>query len=95
MAEIVSFSDAELEPERFNETPCYAIEKLLKKNNLKVSDIDYWEINEAFSLTPLLANKKLGINMEKTNVNGGAVSLGHPVGMSGARIILSLMNVLR
>lgn len=95
LAEIVSFADAELAPERFNETPLEAIKKLLAKNKLKIEDIDFWEVNEAFSVTPLVTSKLLGIDINKINVHGGAVSLGHPIGMSGARIILSLLNVLR
>ena len=61
---------------------------------MNVNDIDYWEINEAFSLTAIANSKLIGIPLDIVNLNGGAVSLGHPVGMSGARIILSLINVL-
>lgn len=71
------------------------MKKAISKSNLQVSDIDYFEVNEAFSVTPLLTQSTLNIPLEKINVNGGAVSLGHPVGMSGARILLSMINTLR
>lgn len=67
----------------------------ISKSNLNLSDIDYFEVNEAFSLTALLTSMNMNIPLEKINVNGGAVSLGHPVGMSGARILLSMINTLR
>ncbi|MAV65333.1 MAG: acetyl-CoA C-acyltransferase [Candidatus Marinimicrobia bacterium] len=87
----VSFSH---EPKWFTTAPISAINKILENNNLGIDDIDLFEINEAFSVVPLVAMKKLNINIEKLNVNGGAISLGHPIGCSGARIIMSLINGL-
>lgn len=95
LVEIIGFADAEVEPENFNCAPAFAIKKVLGKLNLDKEDIDFWEINEAFSLTPLVTAKILGLDLNRINLNGGAVSLGHPVGMSGARILLSLLSVLR
>jgi acetyl-CoA C-acetyltransferase len=95
IARIKGFADAELDPIDFSIAPASAINKLLKKVNLKFNDIDYFEINEAFAGTPLANMKLLGIKGDKLNVHGGAVSLGHPIGMSGARLMLSLINVLQ
>jgi acetyl-CoA C-acetyltransferase len=95
IAEIISFADAENLPIDFNLTPPLAIKKALAKANLTVNDIDFWEINEAFSITAIANMKLLGIDHQRLNVHGGAVALGHPIGMSGARIILSLTNVLQ
>jgi len=66
----------------------------LKKNNMTVDDVDYFEVNEAFSVVPLVYNKMLNTSDEKVNVHGGSVSLGHPLGASGARIVTTLVNVL-
>ena len=68
---------------------------MLRQLQLKPKDVDYWEINEAFSLTPLANMKLLGLELEKVNVWGGAVAVGHPIGMSGARIVLQLAHILR
>jgi acetyl-CoA C-acetyltransferase len=95
IARIRGFADAEIESVDFSIAPTSVINKLLKKVNLKLNDIDYFEINEAFSSTPLANMKLLGIKHDKMNVHGGAVSLGHPIGASGARIMLSLINVLQ
>ena len=95
LVEVVSFADAETDPLNFNCSPTIAVQKALKRANLKIGDIDYWEINEAFSVTPIVNMKLLEINHDIVNVHGGAVALGHPVGASGARIILSLITVLR
>ena len=70
------------------------LEKVLKKADLTKEDIDFWELNEAFSVVGIANVKNLGIDMTKVNVNGGAVSLGHPLGCSGARIIVTLANIL-
>ena len=67
--------------------PIKAANLALERANLKISDIDYFEFNEAFSVVPIGASKKLGVGFEKINVNGGAVAMGHPIGMSGARIV--------
>lgn len=91
---IISFADAETNPEDFNISPPLAIMKALEKAKLNVEDIDFWEVNEAFSVTPLALIQLLKLDKNRVNVHGGAVSLGHPIGMSGSRIVLSLMNVL-
>ncbi len=88
----VSFSH---EPKWFTTAPVSAIIKILEKNNLKIDDIDLFEINEAFSVVPLVAMKELNIDIERINVHGGAVSLGHPIGCSGSRIIMILINALK
>ena len=95
IAKIISFADAEHEPEWFTTAPCDAALKALKAGGLSKNDIDYIELNEAFSVVPLVFNKMLEIDPEKVNVFGGAVSLGHPLGASGARIIVTLCNVLQ
>jgi len=95
IAKIVGYGDAAHEPEWFTTAPSKAIPVALKKANLQVSDIDYWELNQAFSVVGLVNIQKLGLNPEKVDVNGGAVSLGHPLGNSGSRIIVTLINVLK
>jgi len=95
MAKIVSYADAAREPQWFTMAPSKAIPKALNKAGLENSDIDFWELNEAFSVVALANIKELGLNAEKVDVNGGAVSLGHPLGCSGARIIVTLLNVLK
>ena len=94
IARIVSFADGEHEPEWFTTAPTVAAPIALKRAGLKLSDIDYFEVNEAFSVVPMAFNHVLGINPEKTNLYGGAVAIGHPLGCSGARIIVTLNNVL-
>ena len=88
----VSFSH---DPKWFTTAPVSAISKILEKNNLKINDIDLFEINEAFSVVPLVAIKELSIDIDKLNIYGGAVSLGHPIGCSGTRIVMSLINALK
>ena len=95
LAKIVSYADAAQEPEWFTTAPAKALPIALKKAGLEVSDIDFFEFNEAFSVVGLANNKILGLDEAKVNVNGGAVSLGHPLGSSGSRIIVSLINVLK
>ncbi len=95
LAKIVSYADAAHEPEWFTTAPSKALPIALKKAGLEVSDIDFFEFNEAFSVVGLANNKILGLEESKVNVNGGAVSLGHPLGSSGARIIVTLINVLK
>lgn len=95
LAKIVSYADAAHEPEWFTTAPSKALPIALKKAGLEVSDIDFFEFNEAFSVVGLANNKILGLDESKVNVNGGAVSLGHPLGSSGARIIVTLINVLK
>ena len=92
---IVSFADASQAPEWFTTTPIKAMNSALKKAGLKVSDIDFAEVNEAFSCVAIINAKEVGIPMEKLNIWGGAVALGHPVGSSGARITVTLSNILQ
>ncbi|MFA7444851.1 MAG: acetyl-CoA C-acyltransferase [Flavobacteriaceae bacterium] len=94
LAYITSYADAEQEPQWFTTSPAKALPKALKKANLEVSDVDFFEFNEAFAVVGLANSKILGLDASKVNVNGGAVSLGHPLGCSGARIIVTLINVL-
>jgi acetyl-CoA C-acetyltransferase len=95
LAKIIGYADAEQAPEKFTTTPAIAMPKAIEKANLKISDIDYFEINEAFSVVAIANNRLMNLNPEKVNVNGGAVALGHPLGCSGARITITLMNVLK
>ncbi|HHL51775.1 MAG TPA: acetyl-CoA C-acyltransferase [Flammeovirgaceae bacterium] len=94
LARIAGFGDAAQDPLWFTTAPAQALPKALKHAGLSKDDIDYFEINEAFSVVVLANNKELGLDPEKVNVFGGAVSLGHPLGASGARIITTLNNVL-
>ena len=94
IAKIISFADSSQEPKWFTTTPTKALEKAINKANLNKDIIDFWELNEAFSVVGLANIKNLGINDNKVNVNGGAVSLGHPLGCSGARILVTLLNTL-
>lgn len=94
IAKIAGYADAAQKPEWFTTAPSKAIPKALAKANLKVSDIDYWELNEAFSVVGLANIKELGLDPEKVDVNGGAVALGHPLGASGARILVTLIHIL-
>ena len=93
-AKIISHTSFAMEPVYFTKAPIYAIKKLLERANISIDEIDLFEINEAFSCVTIAAMKKLNIPHEKINVNGGAVSLGHPIGASGARILVSLLNAL-
>ena len=95
LAKIVAYADAAQEPEWFTTAPAKALPKALAKANLSSTDIDYFEFNEAFSVVGLANVQKLELDPAKVNVNGGAVSLGHPLGCSGARIIVTLINVLK
>ncbi len=95
IARVVSYADAAHAPEWFTTAPSLAVPKALKKANLSVSDIDYWELNQAFSVVGLANIKELGLDPAKVDVNGGAVALGHPLGSSGSRIIVTLIHVLK
>ena len=95
IAKIISYADAAQNPEWFTTAPAKALPLALSKSNLKIEDIDYFELNEAFSVVGIANMKILGLNDKKVNVNGGAVSLGHPLGCSGARIVVTLINVLK
>lgn len=95
IAKLIGYGDAAHEPEWFTTAPVKAIPKAISKAGLKADDIDFYEINEAFSVVALAGIKELGLSEDKVNVNGGGVSLGHPLGSSGARIIVTLINVLK
>lgn len=95
LAKIVSYADAAQEPVWFTTAPAKAIPVALTKAGLTTNDIDFWELNQAFSVVGLANTKILGLNPEKVDVNGGAVALGHPLGNSGSRIIVTLINVLK
>jgi len=94
IAKLIGYGDAEQAPEWFTTTPSLAVPKAVKRAGLKMEDIEYFEFNEAFSVVGIVNTQKLNLNPERVNVNGGAVSLGHPLGCSGARIITTLINVL-
>ncbi len=95
VARILGFADAAQDPMWFTTTPSLAIPKAIKAAGVDKKDVEYYEINEAFSAVALANNSKLGLDQEKVNVNGGAVALGHPLGASGARITITLANVLK
>jgi acetyl-CoA C-acetyltransferase len=95
IAKILSFADAEQAPELFTTTPSLAVPKAVRKAGLQMTDIEYYELNEAFSVVGLANIKLMNLDPVRVNVNGGAVSIGHPLGASGARIIVTLLNVLR
>ncbi len=95
LAKIISYADAEQAPEWFTTSPSLSIPKALKKAGLSITDIDAFELNEAFSVVGIVNTRKLQLDPAKVNFNGGAVSLGHPLGCSGARIIVTLINVLK
>ncbi|MBK9507968.1 MAG: acetyl-CoA C-acyltransferase [Cytophagaceae bacterium] len=95
LAKIISYADASQAPEWFTTSPVIAAEKALKSANLSISDIDYFEVNEAFAVVAMAFAKHFNISHEKLNAFGGAVALGHPLGCSGARIIVTLINVLK
>ena len=92
---IRSFADAEQAPEWFTTAPSLAVPKAVSKAGLTMEDINFWELNEAFALVGIENSRKMNLNPATVNVNGGAVSLGHPLGCSGARIIVTLLNVLK
>jgi len=95
IAKIISYADAEQAPEKFTTTPSIAVPKAVNKSGLKMSDISYFELNEAFSVVGVANIQLMKLDPAKVNVHGGAVSLGHPLGASGARIITTLINVLK
>lgn len=94
LAYVIGYADAAQEPEWFTTAPAKALPKALNKANIKLSDVDCFEFNEAFSVVGLANTKLLGIDPNKVNINGGAVAMGHPLGCSGTRIIVTLLNVL-
>jgi len=95
IAKIASYADAEQAPEKFTTTPSLAVPKAVKKAGLKMSDVEYFELNEAFSVVGVANIRLMNLDPAKVNVHGGAVALGHPLGASGARIIVTLINVLK
>lgn len=95
LAKVKSYADAAHEPKWFTTAPAKAIPIALEKAGITTTDVDFFELNEAFSVVGLANIEKLGLDVSKVNVNGGAVSLGHPLGCSGARIIVTLINVLK
>ena len=95
IAKLVSYADAAQSPEWFTTAPSLAVPKALEKAGMAISDIDFWELNQAFSVVGIANTKILGLNPAKVDVNGGAVALGHPLGNSGSRIIVTLINVLK
>jgi len=94
LARIVGYGSFAKEPQWFTTAPTDVIKKVLDRSGLRMNDIDLFEINEAFAVVTLIANRTLGIDIEKVNVNGGAVALGHPIGASGARILVTLLHAL-
>lgn len=95
IAKILSYADAEQAPEWFTTTPSVAVPKAVAKAGLKMSDIEFFELNEAFSVVGIVNSEKMKLYPKQVNVNGGAVAMGHPLGCSGARIIVTLINVLK
>ena len=95
LAKIKGYADAAHEPKWFTTAPAKALPKALTKANISIEDVDYFELNEAFAVVGLANMKILGLSSDKLNVNGGAVSLGHPLGVSGARIIITLTSILK
>jgi len=95
IARVVAQASAATAPDWFTIAPVYAIEKVCKKANLKTEDIDYWEINEAFAVVTILAMKAFNLPSNKVNIRGGAVSIGHPIGASGSRVITTLLHIMK
>ena len=95
IAKIIGYADAEQAPEWFTTSPSLAVPKAVEKAGLKMEEIDFWELNEAFAVVGIENTKRMKLDPAKVNVHGGAVSLGHPLGCSGARIIVTLINVLK
>jgi len=95
LAKIIGYADAAQAPEWFTTTPAIALPKAIKNAGLEIADIDLWELNEAFSVVGIENTKRLGVSADKVNVQGGAVSIGHPLGASGARIIVTLVHQLQ
>lgn len=95
LASILAYADAAHEPEWFTTAPAKAVPRALSKAGISIDEVDYFELNEAFSVVGLVNIKLLSLDKNKVNINGGAVSLGHPLGCSGARIVVTLLNVLK
>ena len=95
VAKIIAHASFAADPLYFTKAPIFSIEKVLKHANFNINDVDLFEINEAFSCVPMVAMDELNIPFEKLNIHGGAVSLGHPIGASGTRILVTLLNALK
>jgi len=95
LAKIRSYADAAHEPKWFTTAPAKALPKALAKANIAIDEVDFFELNEAFSIVGLANMKILGLSDKNVNVHGGAVSLGHPLGVSGARIVIALTTILK
>lgn len=95
LAEIVDYATAGLDPKWIMMTPVPATQRLMEKLKMDVADVDLWELNEAFSVQSLAVARELGLDLDRVNVNGGAVALGHPIGASGARILVTLLHALK
>ncbi len=95
LAKIIGYADAAHDPKWFTTAPSLALPIALDRAGLSVEDVDLWELNEAFAVVGIVNNQKMGLNPEKVNVNGGAVSLGHPLGSSGCRIVVTLAHALK
>ncbi len=95
LARIISYADAQQAPEWFTTAPSKAMPKAAAKAGISLKNVDYFEINEAFSVVSIVNNREMSLDPSRVNVNGGAVSLGHPLGASGARILITLVNVLK
>jgi acetyl-CoA C-acetyltransferase len=95
IAKILSYADAEQAPEWFTTSPSLAVPKAVEKAGLTMQDISYWELNEAFAVVGIENSRRMNLDPAKVNIHGGAVSIGHPLGASGARIIVTLINILR
>ncbi len=95
LARILSYADAEQAPEWFTTSPAIAVPRAVEKAGLKMEDIDYWELNEAFAVVGIENSKRMQLDPAKVNLHGGAVSLGHPLGCSGARILVTLLHILK
>jgi acetyl-CoA C-acetyltransferase len=95
LAEITGFASAGVDPKIMGIGPVDAVTKLLSKTGQKISEIDLFELNEAFAVQSLAVVKDLGVNPEKVNVNGGAIAIGHPIGASGARIAVTLLYAMK
>jgi acetyl-CoA C-acetyltransferase len=95
LARILSYADAEQAPEWFTTSPAIAVPRAVQKAGLKMGDIDFWELNEAFAVVGIENSKRMNLDPSKVNIHGGAVSLGHPLGCSGARILVTLLYILK
>lgn len=95
LASVVGMADAAQHPSWFTTTPSVAVDKLLEQSHVKKNDIDLFEINEAFAVVALANQKLLQLNPERVNIRGGAIAIGHPLGCSGARILVTLIHALR